>query len=157
VNLLLNCGIRIQQKYKPKDTRARDGSGYAAKGRPSIFPRAEADSGKPHAPRGRRRRRNAGATRAAFERTARRLPGRCSKHKILTPSFVLFADNGIDHPCHSYGYAFGWPALFSTKITATFPTFYTCCNAVNAPPDKPKVKDGGMRERVQPGARKIET
>jgi len=25
------------------------------------------------------------------------------KHKILTPSFVLFVDNGIDHPCHNYG------------------------------------------------------
>ncbi len=46
------------------------------------------------------------------------------KNKILTPSFVLFADNGIDHPCHSYGYAFGWPALFLTKITATFPILY---------------------------------
>ena len=55
---------------------------------------------------------------------------RCSKHKICTPSFVLFAGNGIDHPCHSYGYAFGWSALFSAKITATFPTFYACCNAV---------------------------
>ncbi len=46
------------------------------------------------------------------------------KHKIITPSFVLFADNGIDHPCHSYGYAFGWPALFLTKITSTFPILY---------------------------------
>ena len=69
-------------------------------------------------------------TRAAFERTARWAPGRCSKHKILTPSFVLFADNGIGNPRHSYGYTFGLPALFSTKTTATFPTFYACCNAV---------------------------
>ncbi len=46
------------------------------------------------------------------------------KHEIITPSFVLFADNGIDIPCHSYGYAFGLPALFSTKITATVPILY---------------------------------
>ncbi len=55
---------------------------------------------------------------------------RCSKHKTFTPSFVLFADNGIGHPCHSFGYAFGLPALFSTKITANYPKFYACCNAV---------------------------
>ncbi len=48
---------------------------------------------------------------------------RCSKHKTFTPSLVLFADNGIAHPRHSYGYAFGLPALFSTKITSTYPTF----------------------------------
>jgi len=46
---------------------ARDGSGYAAKGRMA-------------------------ASLQAYN---------------IQPSFVLFADNGIGHPCHSYGYAFG--------------------------------------------------
>ncbi len=51
------------------------------------------------------------------------------KHKIITPNFVLFADNGIDNPRHSYGYDFGLPALFSTKITSTFPILYACSDA----------------------------
>ena len=46
------------------------------------------------------------------------------KHKIIRPSLVLFADNVIDNPCHSFGYAFRLPALFSSKITATFPILY---------------------------------
>jgi len=75
-------GVHYSSAIYRAPRSARDGSGYAAKGRHRF------------------------------------------KHEIITPSFVLFADNGIDHPCHSYGYAFGLPALFSTKITATFPILY---------------------------------
>ncbi len=72
---------------------------------------------------------------------------RCSKHKTFTPSLVLFADNGIDNPRHSYGYAFGLPALFSTKITSTYPTFYACCNAVR--------KRGSTRALLRPEAEPV--
>ncbi len=42
------------------------------------------------------------------------------KHEIITPSFVLFADNGIDNPCHSYGYAFGIACFVLDKNNCNF-------------------------------------
>ncbi len=80
--------------------------------------------------------------------------GIASSIKFSHQVFFLFADNGIDHPCHSYGYTFGI-AAFVLEKKFNFSTILRLLQRRERVAVRTSVKQRNMRERVREGALKI--